>query len=109
MPQSYLPIRAHPAKPFRTVSDAAMDGQLLVQKCNLCRRTTHFLASDLIDIIDPKHPVHIPFFQCSRCATSEYINTSVHHPSPGDYGRLDVRRHGPRVQVQKWRTVKLGD
>lgn len=109
MPQGYLPSRAHPAKPFHTIRDAAKDGQLLVQKCNLCRRTIYFLASDLVSLIDPTYPVHIPFFKCSRCETWEFIHVSVHHPSPGDYGRLIVRRPGKIVRTQKWRTVVLGD
>ncbi len=109
MPESYLPIRAHPAKPFRTIKDAADDGQLLVLKCNLCRRTTYFLAIDLLTIIDPKHPVHIPPFPCGRCKTREYVNVKIHHPNPGDYGQLPVRRPGKIVRIQKWRNVKLGE
>lgn len=50
-----------------------------------------------------------PPFACGHCKTREYINVWVHHPSPGDYGQLIVRRPGKLIQVQKWRMVRLGE
>ena len=34
----------------------ANDGVLTRLQCNLCHRTTHFLASDLVKVLDPQRP-----------------------------------------------------
>lgn len=107
MPAGIPPVRAHPGKPFRTIRDAAKDGQLMVLRCNLCRRCVHFLAVDLVEVIDPKHPCHIPPFACSKCQTKEYVDVSWRNPQPGEIGELPVRR--PAGWVMKWKTVKFGD
>lgn len=109
MPAGRPPITAHPGKPFRTLADAAREGQLIQLQCNLCRRSAYFLATDLIKAVDPRHPLHIPPFACSKCKTMEYMRMSVRLPQAGDYGRLPVRRLDRVVQVQKWRDGLLGE
>ena len=66
------PIRAHPAKPFRTIADAARSHQLLTLRCNLCRRRMSYLASDLVQVIDPTWPIHVPPFGCGKCG-KDYV------------------------------------
>jgi hypothetical protein len=109
MPVGHPPVRAHPGKPFRTLADAAKQGQLVVLRCNHCRRTTYFLASDLVVFVGPDHPAHVPPMACSRCRKTDYVNVDLLSPRPGDYGRLDVRRLVDVVTVHKWKTVKLGE
>jgi len=107
MPAGHPAIRAHPAKPFHTVRDAARNGQLIVQQCNLCRRRVNFLATDLVKVVDPMHPTHIPIFPCGKCRTLEYVHIRVKSASPADIGKIVIRR--PDRVVQTWRTVMLGE
>jgi hypothetical protein len=107
MPAGHPPIRAHPAKPFNTLADAARNGQLIVQRCNLCRRRINYLATDLIGVADPKHPTHIPLFPCGKCGTNEYVSIRVESAGADKIGKVVIRR--PGKLVQKWRTVMLGD
>jgi len=106
MPASRPPIRAHPGKPFRTLADAAGDNQVMTIKCNLCRKKISFIASDLVAVVGPDWPVHIPPFGCSKCG-KEYINVEFWRVQPEHLGRVAVRR--PFKLVQKWRTEMLGD
>ncbi|WP_298938018.1 hypothetical protein [uncultured Ruegeria sp.] len=106
MPASNPPIRAHPAKPFRTMKDAARSHQVLTLRCNLCRRRVSYLASDLVEIVGADWPVHIPPFACHKDG-SEYVQVEVWNPRAEDIGRVPVRRPG-RV-IQTWQTVMLGD
>lgn len=107
MPAGHPPITAHPAKPFYTLGDAAKSGQLIVQRCNICRRTVNFLATDLIKIVDPKHPTHIPVFPCGQCRSREFVRIKVESARPADIGKIVIRR--PGQLIQKWRSVMLGD
>jgi hypothetical protein len=91
------------------LADAARTGVLLRVRCDGCRRTVYYLASDLVELLRPERPAHEPPFACSRCRTADYILVKIHTPDSGDYGHLEVRRPGPVVKTQTWRTVKLGD
>ncbi len=107
MPAPPPPIHAHPAKPFYTLRDAARDGRLIVMRCYLCSRCVHFLATDLVEVLDPSTPMHLPPFKCSRCKTDEHIGIRLRSPHPGEIGSLPIRR--PAGFVRKWRTEMLGD
>lgn len=109
MPAARPPIRAHPAKPFRTITDAAKAGQIVEIKCNLCRRGMNFMASDLAQVIDPNHPIHIPPFACSKCKTLEYVHIDTRSPSAGDVGRLPVRKLMGQRHTWVWKSSVLGD
>lgn len=106
MPAPNPPIRAHPANPFRTIAEAARSHQLLTLHCNFCRRRMTYLASDLMQVLDPKWPVHIPPFGCNTCG-KEYVSVACWSPKSEDLGRVAVRR--PFNVIQTWRTVMLGD
>ena len=100
-----------PGKGYGTIGEAARSFQLLVVMCNKCRRLTYYLTTDLVHVPDigPKHFVHMPPFQCSRCKTKEYISTRLKTAFDTEYGNLEVRRLTGIKQVPVWRTTKLGD
>lgn len=78
-------------------------------RCNLCRRTTHFLATDLVRLLNPDRDALRPPYSCSKCRKVESIQVTLRWPEPGDYGSLQVRRPGAVRVTQTWKTVKLGD
>ena len=107
MPAGHPPIHPHPGKPFRTIRDAALDGQIIEVRCNGCRKRVNFLAEALCKVIDPKHPVHLPPFPCARCRTTEFINVKAKTPVADEVGKLVVRR--PARLIQTWRNAMLGE
>lgn len=106
MPESYQ--AQYPGKTY-TLAHAAKEGQLMLVRCNLCRRMVRYLASDLAAILDPRRDALDPPFPCSKCGRTDYIRIALHLPETGDYGHLVVRRPAGIKRTQLWRTVKLGD
>jgi hypothetical protein len=97
-----MPV-AHPsASPFknRLMRHAAADGMLVSMRCGLCRKTLHFWAADLVTVLGPGHPVHVPPWPCSRCRTAEHIDMRWTVPSPAMLQGLTVRR--PIRKIEKW-------
>lgn len=90
------------------MADAANANMLVKLRCSLCRRTTYFLAADILALYGNQ-----PFFEfrlpCSRDKTDEFVTVDYRNPESGDYGNLKVRRPWQRVTIQKWKTVRLGD
>ena len=82
-----------------TVADIALDGRLFVVRCNLCRRTTYFLASDLVLYYGEKYLVRDLFNRCSKCGESEFMHVGYRFPDLDDDGALTIRR--PR-QIWRW-------
>lgn len=109
MPAGHPPIIAHPSKPFRTLRDAARDGQIINIRCNYCRRGATFLASDLIQVVDPKHPVHLPPFGCSKCGKMDCVDVRAQTVSAIDIGRMRIRKLVGQKTVSIWRNQVLGD
>lgn len=109
MPAGLPPIRPYPGAPFRSIKDAADDGMLLLIRCNLCPRALYFMASDLMTVVDPKHPLHLPPFPCSRCGKIDYVEMRQYRPADCDFGRLPIRKLQKVVQVQVWKNVVLGE
>ena len=101
--------KPHPYRKPYSLGQAADDGMLLVVRCNGCRRTLHFLASDLIELLGREPPAEDPPFACARCGNDHLMQVRLRSPEAGDYGHLWVRRPGEIVHVQKWRSVRLGD
>jgi hypothetical protein len=88
---------------------AAEQNQLVIVKCNLCRRSITYLASDLVTLLPPDElALEVPF-TCHKCGTREFMRVTLTSPFPGDWGNLVIRRPGPLRIIQTWRTVKLGD
>jgi len=109
MPEQYRKYRRHPAQPIRMLQDAANDGQIITVRCNLCRRLINYLATDLVEVLNPSRPVDAPPFACSRCGTAGYMDVLVRTPSVGDYGHLIIRRLLGIRSVSEWGNRPLGD
>jgi NAD-dependent SIR2 family protein deacetylase len=82
-----------------TIADIAIDGKIFVVRCNLCRRTTYFLATDLAMYFGPTYLVSDLFPRCSKCGKREYMYVGHRFPDLDDDGALTIRR--PR-QVWQW-------
>lgn len=109
MPEQYTKYHRHPAKPIRTLQHAANDGQIIVVRCGLCRRMVNYLASDLVQVLNPRRPVDAPPFACSKCGTADYMTVKIKTPSAGDYGYLTLRRLLGIRSVSEWGNRPLGD
>lgn len=74
---------------------------LIVMRCNGCKRTARFWASDLAKVVGIWHEVHVPPWQCSRCGTMEYMQAWWEVPSAATLQEgLTIRR--PVEQVTRW-------
>jgi len=82
---------------------AAADGRLIVYGCNHCRRSTTFLATDLLTVWNPEMSVHVPPGGCSRCGKAGYMWVRLRLPEPGDVGHLKLRRPAGIREVQLWK------
>ena len=109
MPEEYRKYQRHPAKPIRTLQDAANDGQIIALRCNFCRRLINYLATDLVEVLNPSRPVDAPPFACSRCGTASYMDVRVKTPSAGDYGHLIIRRLLGVRSISEWENRPLGE
>lgn len=107
MPDQFPSAHPYPGRHYR-LGEAAADGQLIIVRCEGCKRSVRYLASDLVTLLDPKRYAHLPPFPCGRCGTADRMKVRFHAPSPGDYGHLVVRRPGAVKVTQMWRSVKLG-
>lgn len=107
MPAGRPPICAHPAKPFRTLRDAARHNQLVLLRCNLCKRGSTFLATDLVKVVDTNHPIHIPPLACSQCGQVEFVAIRIENISYKDRGRLVIRKLVGSKQVWLWQNKVL--
>lgn len=79
-----------------TLADMAVDHRLYVVRCNLCRRTAHFLATDLVQVYGAEHSAHDVFQTCARCGKSRWLAVTTRLPTYADVGRLVVRRPSRR-------------
>ena len=109
MPEDYHKYHRHPAQRVRTLQDAAEDGQIIAVRCSLCRRLINYLATDLIQVLNPSRPVDAPPFACSRYGSASYIDVRVKTPSAGDYGHLIIRRLLGVRSVTEWGNCPLGE
>lgn len=108
MPERHPSARPYPGTVY-TLHHAAESGQLVIVRCNGCKRSVTYLAADLERLLDPRRPADDPPFPCSKCGTKDYMRVTIRTPALGDYGSLVIRRPGRVKTTQLWRTVKLGD
>ena len=108
MPDPYWREHDRPGKTY-TLGKAAKDGMLLKVRCNDCRRTVYYLASDLAELYDPDKAAWRPQFPCSTCGSDDCVEIIPQSPMSGDWGNLPVRRPAGIKHTQLWKTVKLGD
>ena len=108
MPEPYERSYRHPGQKYR-LKDAANNNQLIIARCRMCFRSRAYLASDLMEILDPDQDARTPPFVCGQCGTDDHIKVRLLSPALGDYGSIEVRRPAGVKQTQLWRTEKLGD
>jgi hypothetical protein len=94
-----------------TLREAAAQGLLLSLKCTRCRRPpVIFLASDLVQVLDPgRDCFQPPPFPCSRCGSDRHIEVAVRPQEAAAVGKLVVRRLQGLRKVAIWGDEKLGD
>lgn len=84
--------------------DWAADGRCIRVHCNLCRRTLHFYAADLVEVYDPDMLAHEWRPPCSKCRKSDYVSVRSFFPGPDDVGRIMMRRPAGVRTTQLWRS-----
>ena len=94
-----------------TLREAAAQGLMLCLRCSRCRRQpVIFLASDLVQVLDPGLDCFVPPpFPCSACKTDRYIEVTTRAPEESAVGRLKLRRLAGIRHVPVWRDEMLGD
>lgn len=109
MPQPYFKSGRFPRERGLTLAAAAADHLLLGYYCVDCRRLTWFLASDLVQIFNPRLGWYYPLFSCGKCGSIDSISVRQRLPESGDYGNLPVRRPAGIRYTQLWANVTLGE
>lgn len=86
----------------RQIRHCAREGAMMVMRCNSCRRTVHYWAADLLQVIDdPFHEAHVPIWPCARCGTIEYMVMRWMLPTAQELeDGITVRR--PVKKITKW-------
>ncbi|RYE11410.1 MAG: hypothetical protein EOP22_00705 [Hyphomicrobiales bacterium] len=94
-----------------TLREAASQGQILSLRCLRCfRPPVLFLASDLLQVLDPGRDCFIPPpFPCSKCGDSDAIEVKLRPQEEAAVGRLVIRRLSHIKRVPVWRNERLGD
>lgn len=82
---------------------AAEEGRLIIFRCAYCRRSTAFLAKDVVTIWDPEMSVLIAPSGCGHCDKNGYMSVDVRSPGSDDVGHLRVRRPAGTRTIQLWR------
>lgn len=90
------------------LSDWAADGRCIRVRCNLCRRTLHFFASDLITIYHPSTLAHTWRPACSHCGRADYVAVRSFFPGPDDVGKIMMRRPAGHRKIQLWKNELYG-
>jgi hypothetical protein len=93
------------------LAEAAAEGLMLALRCTRCRRApVLFLASDLVQVLDPNRDCfHPPPFPCSACGSDRYIEVKLRPQEEAATGRLVVRRLKGIRRVPVWQNELLGD
>jgi hypothetical protein len=84
----------------RKLSEAAAAGMILTIKCDLCRRSVHFWAADLVKILGPHYPLSKPPWLCSQCRTADYLHVRYKVWTFDELRNVTVRR--PVKKITKW-------
>jgi hypothetical protein len=86
------------------IGQSADDRLLIVCRCDLCRRTRIYLATDLVEIYHPDTFLADLFGgRCPRCESSNFWHVRQRFPSNSDVGMLKVRRPAGVKRIQLWR------
>ena len=86
------------------IGQAASAGNFVICRCDLCRRSQVYLATDLVEIYHPDVFLDDLFGgRCPRCASSSFWHIRERYASDSDVGRLMVRRPAGVRRIQLWR------
>ena len=90
---------------YRTrLGQAAAAGMLIACRCNLCRRSRVYLASDLVPLYGEQAFVFELFEgRCPRCGSADFWSVWERHARNSDVGMLTVRRPAGVKTIQLWR------
>jgi hypothetical protein len=90
---------------YRTrLGAAAAAGMFIVCRCDLCRRSRFYLASDLAEIWHPDSFVAELFGgRCPRCSSPDFWRVRERYASNSDVGMLTVRRPAGVRRIQLWK------
>jgi len=93
------------------LAEAAAQGLLLSLRCLRCRRSpVVFLASDLVQVLDPNRDCFVPApFPCSHCGSDRFVEVKLRPQEEAAVGKLMVRRLAGIRKVAVWRNEFLGD
>lgn len=95
------------ARDYFSLDSATRLGHIVRVRCGACRRTVYFLPEDLAAIFGgARYALDAPF-PCSKCGTTEFVNVNTYYPELADFGRITLRRPGPKKVVQTWRNETL--
>jgi hypothetical protein len=77
---------------------------LLSCRCDLCRRTRIYLASDLVELYGPALYIEDLFDgRCPACGSGNFWRVRERHAWDSDVGMLVVRRPAGVRRIQLWR------
>lgn len=82
-----------------TLGDLAADGRLVVVHCNLCRKTEHYLAVDLVQVMGAGQSAYGAFDRCPHCGNGKWLRIQFRLASYLDEGKLRIRRP---VAKRRW-------
>ena len=93
------------------LAEAAKDKLILSLRCTNCGRPpVLFLASDLVQVLDPDRDCFIPPpFPCSHCKRDDRIEVKLRSQDDGADGKVVIRRLAGIKHVPVWRNEFLGD
>jgi hypothetical protein len=95
-------------KPAYTLREAAHDNMLVCLSCRHCIvQNAIFLATDLVQILDPERDARAAPFACSLCKKTEYVRVRLRAVENGDVGITMVRRLVRIKMVPLWRYMPL--
>lgn len=75
-----------------SIADMAVDDRIYVVRCNLCRKTDYYLATDLEALYGGEAPAFCLFVRCRRCRKAEWLHVTTVLPLVLDTSKLTVRR-----------------
>ena len=87
---------------YFSLDDAIVQGQIVRVRCGACRRAANFLPEDLAAVYGGGRFALEPLFPCSKCGTTDFVRVTTYSPEIADFGKITIRRPGPKKVVQTW-------
>ncbi len=96
---------------YRTrLQQAAAANMLIVARCKLCRRSRHYLASDLLECgYAPELFVEELFGpRCPNCGSPNFFRVRERYANSDDVGHTLIRRPAGVREIQLWKDEYYG-